>query len=172
MSLIPAPASRCLDSGNIFWNEESFGADQEVYFTFTNVAAYVPRARTCCSKRAAWRQTAPSVRTATCSTSATTPRTEEIEVSTLSPGDVWATVETCGGIRLADGDLFGARAMAGGIVEIYHNEQLIGQVDLSAGELAWDQISEGGMIGVWFEAPSFAGRDGASFTDFGGGTLP
>ena len=76
------------------------------------------------------------------------------------------------GVELAAGDQFGARASAGGMVEIYRNGELIVTVDLTEGENPWLFGDARGRIGYWFEAPSFAGPDGASLTDFGGGATP
>jgi len=44
--------------------------------------------------------------------------------------------------------------------------------DLSAGENPWPYYGEFGKIGLWFEWPLLSSPDGASITDFGGGTMP
>lgn len=60
------------------------------------------------------------------------------------------------------GDVFGARAKADGVVEVYRNGTLIGTGNVSA----WTYNANGGRIGLWLS--------GANMTldDFGGGILP
>ena len=98
--------------------------------------------------------------------------TRTVQVATLSPGNVWQTHATFGGMSFAVGDQFGARATQGGLVEVYQNGLLIGRADLSAGANPWPFYADYGNIGLWFEWPVLTTPDGASLTDFGGGTMP
>ena len=95
-----------------------------------------------------------------------------VTVATLSPGNVWQTHATFGGLSLMAGDALGARATRGGLVEVYQNGLLIGRTDLSAGPNSWPYYAEFGRIGLWFEWPELTTPDGASVTEFGGGTMP
>ena len=69
-------------------------------------------------------------------------------------------------VTFADGDQFGARALANGYVVVYKNGVEIGRVALSASDQAFFN-PRGGHIGLWYIN---AGR--AAFDDFGGGNIP
>jgi hypothetical protein len=170
-SFDPATGVEVLDSGYTYWNPSSFGDDQEVYFTFTNVGDSALRQDLLLKigGLAAGGLFGPDTFLVEVGFDVTT---SSIQVKTRSPGDLWHTHATFGGIEFADLDRYGARATLGGIVEIYRNNELIGRVDLSAGAAPWLYYTQGGRIGVWFEGPGFTGPDAASFTDFGGGTVP
>lgn len=61
-----------------------------------------------------------------------------------------------------DGDIFRARALANGFVEVYQNDTLLGSRDITS----WKYYDKGGYVGLWF-----IGARGAMLDDFGGGTL-
>ncbi len=154
------------DDGLTHWNLSMFGSDQEAYFTFSSVVTAATKqdlllkvgglgpngAITDASRLLAIQYNAAS---------------SEVTVATLSPGGVWNTFLTLGGIDFVAGDRFGARSSQGGLVEVYRNDEPLGIADLSEGPSPWAYYDYGGYIGVWFE-----GAVGASFGLFGGGTMP
>jgi hypothetical protein len=176
-SFVPDPASGIVEvqaSGMLYWLRNAFENNQEAYFTFTPPALSAPRQDLLLKVGSLTPEGALGADSYLVNVSYDA-TTESIRVNTLSAGTVWHTHKTFGGIIFAAGDRFGARATQGGIVEIYHNDWLVGRVDLSAPAdpaiPPWSNNGDGGRLGVWFEGPDF-GSDPASFTDFGGGTLP
>jgi hypothetical protein len=167
----PTTGIEVLDSGSIYWNADLFSTDQEAYFTFTGISPTATRQDLLLKVggldtgglRGADTYLIDVGYDATTGT---------VQVATLSPGGVWQTHATFGGLTFAAGDQFGARATGGGIVEVYLNGLLIGQADLSAGDSPWPYYADFGRIGLWFEWPVLTTPDGASVTDFGGGTMP
>ena len=169
--LDPATGIQVLDSGSIYWNRDLFDTDQEVYFTFTEVSETATRQDLLLKVGGLGADSLRSADTYLIDVSYdATART--VQVATLSPGNVWQTHATFGGISFAAGDQFGARATKGGIVEVYENGLLLGQADLSAGDSPWPYYADSGNIGLWFEWPVLTTPDGSSTTGFGGGTMP
>ncbi len=167
----PVTGIQVLNSGYTFWNPNWFNDDQEVYFTFVAVEPSATKQDLLLkiSGLAADGTIGPGSYLIAVGFDATT---GSVQIATLAPGDVWQIHETFGGFEFVPGDVFGARANVGGIVEVYQNGRLVGQADLTAGPSAWPYNGEGGKIGLWFEAPSFTSPDGVNLTDFGGGTTP
>jgi hypothetical protein len=163
------------ESGVVYWKAASFDQNQEVYLTFTEVAAEATRQDLLLKATGLMVDGAfgPDARLIDVHYDTVA---GQVSVRTLSPGGQWQIHQMWGGIHFAAGDRFGARATVGGLVEIYQNDELIGRADLTdtaEGTIVpWPYSAEGGNVGVWFEGPDFAGEAGASFTDFGGGTLP
>jgi hypothetical protein len=160
-----------LDSGTVYWNQTLFGRDQEAYFTFNKVSETAARQDLLLKVGGldADNLRSPDTYLLDIRYDATT---GTVQVITLSPGNLWQTYVTFGGISFTAGDQFGARATRGGLVYIYENGNLIGQTDLSAGNNPWPYHAEPGKIGLWFEWPVLTTPDGASITGFGGGTMP
>jgi RHS repeat-associated protein len=69
--------------------------------------------------------------------------------------------EEGGPVTFANGDRFGARARADGIVEVYRNDSLLGMCDVSG----WPDYASGGYVGLWL-----VGASNTLLDDFGGGT--
>jgi 5'-nucleotidase len=65
-------------------------------------------------------------------------------------------------VTFSDGDTFGARALANGVVEVYQNGTLIGTRDIAP----WRFYEKGGYVGL-----RLIHAKGAVLDDFGGGTL-
>jgi hypothetical protein len=169
--LDPAAGVSVAGSGYTYWQTSRFAGDLEVYLTFTDVALNATRQDLLLKigGLAADGTIGPDTVLVNVGYDAST---GQIEVRTLSPGLVWQTLYTFAGVELQVGDVFGARVSVGGIVEVFVNGQLFGSVDLTAGGDAWPYRDDPGFVGVWFEAPAFTGDNSASFTDFGGGSLP
>jgi hypothetical protein len=159
-----------VDSGAIYWRASSFGTDQEAYFTFTDVAETATRQDLLLKMGglAVDGRIGAETYLINVGYNATD---GTVLVTSLSPGNVWHTHAIFGGMSFAVGDVFGARATVGGLVEVYQNGMLIGRADLSTGENPWAYNGDTGWIGLWFEWP-VTPPDGASLTDFGGGTMP
>jgi len=168
-ALDPASGVDVQSSGSLFWQGQSFAQNQETYLTFTGVSDGATRQDLLLKAGGltAEGKIGPDSYLLDIAYDATL---DTLSVLTLSPGEVWVTHETFGGIGLAAGDTLGARSSGGGIVELFLNGTLLGEVDLSAGESPWSYYADGGSIGVWFQGPDFA-ADPAGFTDFGGGSL-
>ncbi|MCU0520509.1 MAG: IPT/TIG domain-containing protein, partial [Anaerolineae bacterium] len=160
-----------LGSGFVHWNGDTFGPDQEVYFTYLGASATATRQDLLLKVGGLTGDGLVGADTYLIDVGYDAAE-GTVQVATLSPGDVWQTHATFGGLSFVAGDVYGARATVGGIVEIYQNGLLIGQADLSAGDTPWPYYAGVGRIGLWFEWPVPAMPDGASLTDFGGGTMP
>jgi len=85
-----------------------------------------------------------------------------VQVWTYSGTQGWVQWGTDLPVTFVDGDQFGARVKANGMVEIYRNGVLIGIRDASG----WTYATNGGYIGLWFINAGTAVLD-----DFGGGTM-
>jgi hypothetical protein len=143
--------------GDIYWNANSMGVDQEAYVTLSTIdpngeeIALVLKAQSNSSFTSGL-----------------------IEVLYNSPGhyiEVWTYVSTPEHwqphgtqipVTFLNGDQLGARAGANGQVEIYKNGVLLGVRDVTD----WPFYSNSGYIGLFFKNAS-----NTSVDDFGGGTL-
>jgi len=86
---------------------------------------------------------------------------QTVQVWTYHPTQGWVQHGANIPAIFVNGDQFGARARADGMVEIYQNGVLIGTRSITS----WPYYSNGGYVGLWFvNAP------GALIDDFGGGT--
>ena len=160
-----------LDSGIIYWKTDPFDIDQEVYFTFTDLSETATRQDLLL--KIGGLAVGDVIGDETYLIDVGFDATDgSVLVTTLSPGNVWHTHAIFGGLSFAVGDVFGARATVGGLVEVYQNGLLIGRADLSAEDNPWPYYGETGWIGMWFEWPVTTTPDGAGLTDFGGGTMP
>jgi len=157
-----------LDNGSIFWDASSFSANQEIYFTFTKVE---PTA----TKQALFLKfsgTSLSSADAALIEVAYDATTGSVVISTLAPEQGWVG-RAAFGATFAPGDVFGAHALEDGLVRVYKNGILIGDVNIYDSPEPWPvAYASGGKIGVTFAGPSFAPPNEAGFDDFGGGTLP
>ncbi|MBN1247723.1 MAG: hypothetical protein JXC32_08700 [Anaerolineae bacterium] len=154
-----------LDDGELFWNKQSFGNNQEVYLTFESVAATATRQDLVLKANGlSDGQITADSRMIVVSYD---PSTRTLGVSTLSPGNVWQTHLTYSYVDFEAGDQFGARSTQGGLLEVYRNGRMIGVTDLSGGLTPWAYSGDSGFIGVRFQDAA-----GVAFTEFGGGTIP
>ena len=143
-------------NSDVYWASQAFGADQEAYITFSDISA-----------------TATEQDLLLKSQSNTTWGHGVLEVLYDAPNQraqVW-TYEWHEGwvkhgadipVTFVDGDQFGARAFADGIVEVYKNGILLATRDITS----WLYYDQGGYIGLWF-----IGAQNAKVDDFGGGAL-
>ena len=137
------PASRSWTAASSTGTASPFDTDQEAYFTFTDVSATATRQDLLLKigGLAEGGELGADTYLIDVGYDATD---GSVLVTTLSPGNVWHTHEIFGGISFAVGDVFGARATVGGLVEVYQNGLLIGRADLSAGDNPWPYYAETG----------------------------
>ncbi len=88
------------------------------------------------------------------------PTLNTVQVMTYAPTQGWVQRGNTIPFTLSAGDVFGARALASGMVEIYKNGLLIGTSNASQ----WPFNQQGGYLGLWF-----IGANLTFFDDFGGG---
>ena len=140
----------------IFWNATSFGADQEAYITFSQVDAIAPEQSLLLKSQ-----------------SSSSYGNGVIEVLYDANADivqVWTYHLTNGWVQyganipvvFANGDQFGAHALANGTVEVYKNGALLATRSITA----WSYYASGGYIGLWLVDSSNALLD-----NFGGGSV-
>jgi hypothetical protein len=151
--------------GQVFWNPVSFGANQEAFFTFTDLGATSTEQGLLLKLNG----TSPTSGNAsyirvTYSGSTVTVRTR----ASLQGIQTRGTIAT----SFAVGDTLGARALSDGTVLVYKNGVQIGSFNVTSGANPWPtaRAQAGGRIGAWFTG-SFATNE-ARFDNFGGGTMP
>lgn len=139
------------------WNGEQYGADQEAYVTLTDL------------------NTVGSSELGLILKSQGTGESDDsrIEVSYFAGQHrivVWSHIAMQGWVQhgadlnvtMEEGDVFGARALPNGTVQILRNNMLIGQRNV----INWPHYASGGSIGM-----SFYSASGTHVDDFGGGTI-
>lgn len=140
----------------IFWENESFGPDQEAYVTISQVDTDM------------W-----YLSLLLKSQSNTTYEDGFIEVyyqANINVLQVWSLDPVSGWtqhggnvpVELGNGDQLAARTFADGRLEIYKNDVLVASRNLAS----WAYSGDGGSIGLWFENAA-----GQRLDDFGGGTI-
>jgi formylglycine-generating enzyme required for sulfatase activity len=87
---------------------------------------------------------------------------QRVQVWTYSSGQNWVKIGADMPVTMQDGDQFGARAKANGIVEVYRNGVLIGTRDVTG----WPFAASDGYLGLWY-----VGANNALLDDFGGGNV-
>jgi len=155
-----AIVSNRLDAGNgnarIFWQGASFGVDQEVFVTLINIDAGGTEQDLLLKSQSNSSWTGGVLEVLYDAAG------HRVQVWTYAGGQGWVQWGADIPVTFANGDQFGARAKANGIVEVYRNGFLIGTRDASG----WSYSANGGYIGLWFISAGNAVLD-----DFGGGTV-
>jgi Mg-chelatase subunit ChlD len=141
---------------DIFW-KNAFGADQEAYVTFTKISTTTKEQSLLLKARSnrTWGDGVLEVQY--------NPLLNTVQVWTWEWPKGWVKYGDDIPVAFVDGDVFGARARADGIVEIYRNGELIGTRDVTS----WKFYDKGGYIGLWI-----LGTRNTVLDDFGGGTVP
>jgi hypothetical protein len=154
-------------TGNAWWaSTAKFGANQEAFFTFTQVSSTGTEQGLLLKFSGA----NPNGANATW-----------IEVAYNGAGGVAVRIKDSGGIRqrgalisasFATGDQLGARTLADGTVLVYKNGVQIGSRNVTSGANPWSvALASGkGRIGVRFAGTTVGNP--ARFDNFGGGTMP
>ena len=142
-------------TGDIYWTNGSFGANQEVFVTLSTVDTNATEIDLVLKGQGTnYEDGVLAV--------LYDPGNEIVQVWTNTPNVGWESYGNNIAVIFEDGDRFGARAMADGTVEVYRNDTLIATRDVSG----WAHADEGGYIGLWFE-----GASNMLVDDFGGGTV-
>jgi hypothetical protein len=148
--------------GPVFWNSAAFGANQEAYFTFTQVSAASKEQDlilkyTASNKMIEIRFDAPA---------------KAIRVETVDPAQGWVERAVFSNITFAPGDQLGARALFDGQVVVFKNGVAIGSTNVISGPKPWPAplAKGGGKVGFWFIG-NFTAPNQAGFENFGGGTM-
>jgi hypothetical protein len=142
---------------DIYWGNEAFGADQEAYVTFAHIDSNASEQDILlkAQSNSTWGDGVLEV--------LYDPAGQRVQVWTYEWPEEWVQHGADIPVPFADGDTFGARALADGTVEVSQNGTLLGTRDITA----WSYYADGGYIGLWF-----IGAEDAVLDDFGGGTLP
>ncbi len=159
------------NNGFIYWNQQ-FGADQEVYFTFTDVSLTAAEQNLLLKVGGLAGQ---SIGVNTYMIEVLYDRANsQVRIETLAPGQGWRVRATLTGVTFAAGDVFGARTLADGTVNVYKNGVRIGTTNVTAGPTPWPagRASGSGRLGIWFLGAGNTANQDAHFDNFGGGTMP
>ncbi len=142
-------------NSDIYW-KEPFGADQEAFVTFAKVSNKATEQNLLLKAQSnkTWGDGVIEV--------LYDAKMQAVQVWTWEWPKGWIKYGDDIPATFSDGDVFGARALANGMVEVYRNGELIGSRDVTT----WRFYDKGGYIGLWF-----IGARGAVLDDFGGGTL-
>jgi len=137
------------------WNGGSFGATQEIYFTFAAINNSAPE-----------HNLMLKVQGTTWSTGhievAYNGPQSRITVNTYAPNQGWVGRGTISNVTFAAGDRFGARTDASGNVDVYKNTTKLATVSVGN----WPFVGSGGRLGL-----TLTGTSGTRIDDFGGGTV-
>lgn len=137
------------------WNSNLFGANQEAYFTFTNVNISAPEHDLMLKVQGfTWDTGEIEVRYDGAS--------QAVVVSTYAPVSGWQQRGTPMPVTFAAGDRFGARALADGTIQVFRNSGMLGSVYAPD----WAFSAQGGHVGM-----TLVGLGSTIIDDFGGGDI-
>jgi hypothetical protein len=141
---------------DIYWNNASFGPDQEVYFTFSSVSSTALDQDLLLKAQdtSSWGAMIDVQYDAA---------GQRVIVWTFAQGQSWVQYGADIPVTFVSGDQFGARALADGTVEVYRNGVLIATRDITS----WPYYASGGYLGLWF-----GDAKNVLIDDFGGGNIP
>jgi uncharacterized protein len=140
---------------DVYWNA-TFGANQEVFATLTNIDLNASEIDLILKGQGTY-YTSGLIEVYYDAAG------HRVQVWTYAPTQGWAQRGADIPLTLSNGDQFGARATSSGSLEVYRNGALIAMRDISG----WTFSASGGRIGLWFVNASNAVVD-----DFGGGSTP
>jgi hypothetical protein len=144
-----------LTGGDIYWNSASaFGTDQEVFVTLAAIDPAGSEIDLVLKSQSKTTWTSGLIEVLY------NPVDQVVQVWTFSNAQGWVQRGADIPVTFVTGDQFGARATAGGQVQVYRNGAVIGSRDVSA----WTYSANGGYIGLWVESAPNTLLD-----DFGGG---
>ncbi|MEZ4866169.1 MAG: choice-of-anchor D domain-containing protein [Caldilineaceae bacterium] len=155
-----------VDSGAIWWNPSTFGANQEAFVTLTKLGNSN-------KNTTRWQGLILKVNGGeleNANTSAINVRyasTQGVQVRTKAPGQGWILQAQWSNVSFSKGDLLGAQTQADGTVVVYKNGASIGSVNVTSGPNPWpaDLAAAGGQIGAMYNF------NGGKFDNFGGGEM-
>ena len=144
--------------GLLFWAASAFGADQEVFVTLSRTDRWDE------SQALLLKASGDAAGNVKAKIAATyDAQRKVVRVETLLPRPARSSVYSEIPVAFKQGDQFGARAYANGVVEIYRNRRLAGAVTLNPIDRAFF-AARGGYIGLWSGR-----RADIALDDFGGG---
>lgn len=141
---------------DIYWGNTSFGPDQEVYITFSQVDVDADEQDLLLKAQSNNNWGDGVLEVLYDSTN------QRVQVWTYEWPQEWMQHGADIPVTFTNGDRFGARAFANGTVEIYKNENLLATRDITS----WSHYADEGYIGLWFINAAEAVLD-----DFDGGTI-
>ena len=143
-------------NSDVYWSNEAFGPDQEAYITFSqsNTNAWEQDLLLKAQSNSTWGDGILEVLYDTVG--------QRVQVWTYEWPQEWIQHGADIPVTFIDGDIFGARALADGTVEVYRNEELLASRDITS----WSHYADGGYIGLWF-----IGAENTILDDFGGGAV-
>ena len=145
------------------WVGTSFGANQEAFFTFAQVASTATEQNLVLKYSGGGSALIQVIYHQS---------SNDVQIQTLDPSNGWQVRATFPGVTFGNGDQFGAEALDDGTVNAYRNGTLIGTTNVTSGPNGWPAglAQGGGQIGVWFLGTT--DTNFARVDDFGGGNLP
>jgi predicted outer membrane repeat protein len=139
----------------VFWSASAFGADQEAYVTFSQVDPDGPEQSLFLKSQSSDSYGSGAIEILYDAGA------DIVQVWTFHPTNGWAQHGANIPVLFANGDQFGARALADGTVEVYKNGTWLATRSITT----WSLYGNSGYIGLWIGNSSDALLD-----DFGGGT--
>ncbi|MBW7886475.1 MAG: hypothetical protein H3C34_28375, partial [Caldilineaceae bacterium] len=150
------------------WSVDTFGPNQEAFFTFAAVGPSTDEhglllklnGGNATSQGASFIEVFYDGR----------PGQNYVDVWTHTRVQGWVPHTRFTGVTYAAGDQFGARALADGTVTVFKNGSPIGSTNVTTGPSPWpaNLAAGGGAIGLYFVTPP----NDARMDNFGGGTMP
>ena len=161
--------------GYLRWNAATFGANQEAYFTFTDIGNGAEQGLILKLNGSGFSNNASS--NSRYIEVAYNPTNNSIRVWTKRANQSRVLQATFTGISFVNGDVFGAKALSDGTVTIYQNGVQVATLNVTSGPNPWpvSLAQGGGRIGVRFNGGNYGNNSGsgdANFDEFGGGTAP
>jgi hypothetical protein len=154
--------------GLIYWNPATFSANQEAYFTFTDISTAAGEQSLILKRNGALLTQDSFIEVLYDHSNG------QVRVVTLDSANGSVLRATFSGVSFANGDQFGARTLQDGTVTVYKNGTLVGTTNITSGVNPWPNalVQAGGQVGVWFVGTTGSGAGDAHFDNFGGGSLP
>ncbi len=141
--------------GNIYWQPTAFGVHQEAFVTLTHIDPTTPEISLILKSQNNASSNPGQISVAY------SPAAQSVQVWTHQSSTGWRTHGGPVPVGFADGDQLGARALSGGLVEIFKNGYLLATRSITD----WGYYSQGGYIGLAAFSPGATRLD-----NFGGGT--
>jgi len=162
---VNANALNARAGGLATWTAATFGANQEAWFTFTELSPFASEQGLVLKANPAGTAMIKVVYRSLLG---------QVRISTLDPTNGWQVRATFTGVVLAAGDHLGARAASDGTVTAYKNGTALGATNVASGTSPWPtpQVRGGGRVGVQFTGTQNNDLTDARVDDFGGGTVP
>lgn len=142
-------------SSDVYW-KDAFSVDQEVFIKFTKVSTTATEQDLLLKSQSntTWGNGVIEVQYDA--------KAHVVRIWTWEWPKKWVKYGADIPATFVDGDVFRARALGNGMVEVYQNDTMLGSRDITT----WKYYDKGGYVGLWFISAK-----GAMLDDFGGGTL-